>query len=228
MAFGHVQGTAVSRTVGATTVTLTLGAAPTRGNLVVAVFQIEPTTITGFGIKDGNSNVYTLTPKSPFATTNPGPIQQFFAYLSPAPANATAAVTATWTGTSSYYTFWLEEFSVPNGQIAIFDADFTANNTTGGTAINTPTVTPSGIQGELLYAATAPNGTVSAPTAGGAAGVWTGAAGGIVGGNMAEYVLSATAGQAVNFTQAPSSSWNAMGMAFYLLNHNLAISGAGG
>ncbi len=226
MAFGHVQGTAVSSTTGATTVTLTLAAAPTRGNLVVAVLQIEPTSITGFGIKDGNSNAYTLTPKSPFTTTTPG-ISQFFAYLSPAPANATAAVTASWTGTSSFYAFWLEEFSVPLGQMAIFDNDVTANNTTGATAVNTPTVTPSGIQGELLYAAVAPNGVVSAPAAGGTAGVWTGAAGGIVGGNMAEYDLTATAAQAVNFTQAPSAAWNGMGMAFYLLSHNLAIGGAG-
>jgi len=226
MAFGHVQGTAVSSTVGATTRTLTLGAAPTLGNIVVAVFQIQPTTITGFGIKDGNSNVYTLTPKSPFTTTNPA-ITQFFAYISPAPSNATAAVTATWTGTSTYFNFWLEEFSVPLGQMAIFDADFTANNTAGATAINTPTVTPSGIQGELLYGAVAPGGTVTAPVGGGTAGVWTGAAGGIVGGNMAEYDLSATAGQAVNFTQNAADSYNSMGMAFYLLSHNLAISGSG-
>jgi hypothetical protein len=227
MAFGHVQGTAVSSVTGATTVTLTLGAAPTRGNLVVAVFQIIPTTVTGFGIHDGNSNVYTLTPKSPFTTTNPG-IRQYFAYLSPAPANATAAVTASWTGTSTYYNFWLEEFSVANGQMAVFDNDVTANNTTGATAINTPSVTPSGIQGELLYAAVAPGGVVTAPVAGGAAGVWTGAAGGIVGGNMAEYDLSATAAQAVNFTQNAVNAWNGMGMAFYLLSHNLAISGVGG
>lgn len=226
MAFGHVQGTAVSSVVGATTVTLTLGAAPTIGNLVVAVFQIQPTSITGFGIKDANNNVYTLTPKSPFTTTTPA-ISQYFAYLSPAPANATAAITASWTGTSTYYNFWLEEFSVSNGTMAVLDADFTANNTTGATAINTPTITPSGIQGELLYAATAPAGVVTAPTAGATAGVWTGAAGGIVGGNMAEYDLSATAAQAVDFTQNAVQPWNGMGMAFYILSHNLAIQGAG-
>jgi len=225
MAFGHVQGNAVNGAAG-TTSTLTLGAAPTIGNLVVAVFQIIPTTITGFGIKDANNNVYTLTPKSPFTTTNPG-VTQYFAYLSPAPANATAAITASWTTAATYFNFWLEEFSVPNGQIAIFDNDITANNTVGGTAINTPTVTPSGIQGQLLYTAVAPGGVVTAPIAGGTAGVWTGAAGGIVGGNMAEYDLSATAAQAVNFTQAPTNAWNSMGMAFYLLSHNLAISGAG-
>jgi len=226
MAFGHVQGTAVSSVVGATTVTLTLGAAPAIGNLVVAVFQIQPTSITGFGIKDGNNNAYKLTPSSPFTTTNPA-ITQYFAYLSPAPSNATAAVTATWTGTSSYYNFWLEEFSVPLGQMAVFDNDITANNTVGATAINTPTITPGGIQGELLYAAVAPSGVVTAPVAGGTAGVWTGAAGGIVGGNMAEYDLSATTAQAVNYTQNAAVSWNSMGMAFYLLSHNLAISGAG-
>src|SRR5271166_1376599 len=226
MAFGHVQGNAVSSVVGATTVTLTLGAAPTLGNLVVAVFQIQPTTVTGFGIKDGNNNVYKLTPSSPFTTTNPA-ITQYFVYLSPAPSNATAAVTATWTTTSTYYNFWLEEFSVPNGQIAIFDNDITANNTVGATAVNTPTVTPSGIQGELLYAAVAPGGVVTAPIAGGTAGVWTGAAGGIVGGNMAEYDLTATAAQAGNITQNAADSYNSMGMAFYLLSHNLAISGSG-
>jgi hypothetical protein len=205
MSFAHVQGAGTfPGTV--TTATVTLGAAPTTKNIVCVAINLA-TAVTALTIHDGNSNSYTITPNSPQSSAGGG--NTYLAYLLSAPGNATAAITASWT-TAAPCSMWADEFSW-SGTAPVFDQDVIGT----GTAVtaNLPSVTPT-YSGSLLYSGCGSGGTITAPTAGGTLGVWTGATGGVLDGDMAEYDLSATGATAVQYTQNASNQWSAMVMAF--------------
>lgn len=212
--FSHIQGnSSISTGAGIVTNSVTLGAAPRLGDLVcVAVITDSGnnTSQTAMTVKDSNNNSYTVTPGSP-STALTGGGQVWLAYLLSAPANATAVINAAWTGATTSTEMWADEFS-PNSGIIAFDKDAKVTNNTPGTTINTPSITPA-TAGELLFACAASSGIITAPTANGTLGAWTGSGGGVQNGDMAEYDLAASVAQAVNFTQN-SSSWAAMAMAF--------------
>jgi hypothetical protein len=217
MSFTHVQGK-VAATAGSgspTTLAVVLNAAPTAGNLVCVAF-CPGVSVTGLTVKDANNNSYTVTPLSP-STFQTGCGQVWLAYLLSAPANASATINLSWTTTAQTAPAWVDEFSFTGGSAA-FDLDVANNTGVAGTTINTPSITPAGA-GELLFAGAAAGGTISAPVAGGAStnGVWTGAAGAITSGDMAEYRLSSSSGAtAVNYTQS-SGAWSGMAMALKIV-----------
>jgi len=206
MSFTHVQGTgAFPGTV--TTATVTMGAAPGLHHIVCFALNLATTTVTGVTVADTNGNTYTLTPHSPESNGLGG--NTYLAYLLSAPSNAAAGITASWT-TASSCSIWADEFSWIGLQ-PTFDTDIGAGGT-GGT-VNTPSITPT-YPNSLLYSACGSSGTITAPTAGGTLGVWTGSAAGVLDGDMAEYDLSASAATAVNYTQGATDIWSAMAMSF--------------
>lgn len=208
--FGHVQGTSHSAGGSASAVSATLGAAPTLGNLV-CVALVTATAVTALSVKDANNNVYTVTTNSP-STVQSGAGQVWLAYLLSAPSNASAVINLTWTTATNPPIVWADEFSISGGTCA-FDKDAKNNSAASSTTISTPTITPIGA-GELLYSGAAAGGAITAPTAGAVSGSWTGSAGAITNGDMAEYILSSGTGAiAVHYIQS-SGTWSAMAMAF--------------
>jgi hypothetical protein len=175
-------------------------------------------SVIGLSIVDSNSNPYAITPHSPAPLiTTPGTTgATYLAFLLPAPSNASATITATWTGTTgtSGVQVFADEFSFTGK--CVFDIDIAATNTTGAATITTPSITPTYGAGELLYSVAGSTGTITAPTAGATLGAWTGGGGGISDGDDAEYILSSAAGAtAVDYTQGAGQGWAAMAMAFY-------------
>lgn len=202
MSFSHVQGAGNLNLGAVTTLSVTLPAAPTQGNIVCIGF-IVAAAITSLVVSDANSNNYQYVNGG----GNGGAVFSDLLYLF-APSNATAAITATWTG-AAVPTIYADEFSY-SGILPIFDTSAFGFGT--GTAVNLPSLTPT-YSNSLLYSVCASGGTITAPTAGGTQGVWTGATGGIQDGNMAEYVLSATGATPVNYVQG-SAMWAATTMSF--------------
>lgn len=210
MAFTHIQGTGATTAASVLTLGVTLGAAPTAGNLVCFGIIITYTggSITSLTVKDGNGNPYTVTPQSPAPLVNDGTGNTgatYLAYMGEAPANASATITATWTGTTgtSGVQIFADEFHSTTG--CGFDTSAEASNATPGTTINTPSVTPT-YANSLLYAVAGSCGTVS-----GVGGAWVAGGGGVQDGDEAEYILSASAATAVNFGNS-SSGWATMAM----------------
>jgi hypothetical protein len=233
MAWTHIQSLGATTAAAVSTFGITLGAAPTVGNLVC--FGIIVTCNTGVSsaltIQDSNGNTYTLSPSSPAAqVTQTGGAggggmtgSTYAAYLV-APANASAVINATWTnGTTSGVQIFVDEFhsSLPG---ITFDTDGADANATGAINQTTPTVTVNHGAGELLWSISGSTNTYTAPTAGGTLGVWTGNGGGIQNGDIAEYDLSGPAGTTgVAYTQPAVYGWSGMVMAFY----NSGFSGSG-
>ena|SRR5208282_1808395 len=233
MAWTHIQGSGATTAAAVTTFSITLGAAPTVGNLVC--FGIIITCSTGVSsnllVRDGNGNTYTITPNSPSSqVTQTGGAggggmtgSTYAAYLV-APANASATITATWTnGTTLGVQIFVDEFHSSLSGI-VFDTDTAGSDATGAINQTSPSITPNYGAGELFWSISGSTNTYTAPTAGATIGVWTGNAGGIQNGDAAEYVLSgANAATAVNYTQSAVYGWSAMVVAFY----TSGFSGAG-
>lgn len=198
----HIQGALSAHGAFGTSQTVTLGAAPTLGNIVVVAAIVDSTSPGPITVKDSNNNAYTLTPSSPFIVAVG--FCCVIAVLYSAPANATAAITMSWTP-STQTSLWADEFAVNFG-LASFDSDAAIVAGTAGTVINQPALTPSTVN-ELLYAVTAPfNGVVTAPAAGVTQGAWVGVGGGIdPAGNSAEYALNVSSVTPLNFTDSFSS-----------------------
>jgi hypothetical protein len=213
MAFTHIQTIETFSGSGVTTLTATLGAAPTIGNIVCATLACSASSlITGVTVVDNNSNAYTLTPSSPSSFTLSGPIflQTCLAYLLVAPSNATAAIKATWTN-GAVMAMFVDEFSCSPGTQA-FDHDATGNDGgTPGTSINTPTIVPINAN-SLLYAVTMGQQTINSPSAGSPLNGWTFANN--ISDAEVEYILSATGTTTVSFVQSSSGPWSTMAMAF--------------
>jgi hypothetical protein len=198
MGFGHVQGNQTVTASGLTN-TVTWPSTPTPGNLLILAGLAGSRTSTPIiSIADANSNVYYLTPKSPFNISGVGLI---FVAWTVAPANASATVTITY-NTANNGNIFLEEFT-PSGNV-LFDLDVIGNVTNTGTTCNGVSITPSNIN-ELLYGVCSPsNGTITAPGPGATLGVWTGGAGNSVAGGTCyvEYDLAATGSTACNWTDS--------------------------
>jgi hypothetical protein len=199
---------------------LTLASAPTTGNLVCVGFDVY----TGAGtqpvvtISDGNNNQYTITPNSPNSTyaTTGGFV--YLAYLYPVPSNASATITVTSSITITAGDLRAQEFSLSRGTTA-FDLDIQGNGASG-TAINTPSITPT-YTGSLLYGyVVAPSGIASANAP------WTQDQAGISTADLdGEFITSSAAGAtALNFTASASSTWASMAMSFAPINTIYMIS----
>jgi len=214
----HRQGIQVS---GASplTVTLPLGN-PLLGSTVVlgAIFG----AISGLSFQDANSNPYTLTPLSPFTGANGNCA---IAYLLSAPANATAAITATWTGGGTIVLF-ADEFFLSGGTVS-FDGDVALfNGTCVSFTANAPSISP-GASSDLCYAVATAGDVFTNPTVGQAQGGWIGSA---VSGNgdCAEYALNVSSPLALNMTDRTSGdTFSALILALKAPNPNYAIEDYG-
>jgi len=240
MAWTEVQGkfayTSTSSGGAPTSISITLNSAPVAGHLVCVGMEVDfalTITLTNLLIKDSNNNPYTITPTSPLVNATVAPkIYIFLGYLV-APANASATINASWTlvnnSAGGEATIFVEEFVLPTGTAyPLLDKDSAGTGTTG-TTINTPSITPAN-SGELLFAYSIAYSVITAPTAGGSLGGWTGSAAGIEpnSGSMAEYILnSGTSSTAVDFTQTTSDGWSCMAMGFYSSSPNYIIDDYG-
>ena len=142
MGFTHRQG-ASGATASGNSVAVTLASTPNVGNVVCFGMTWGGSAISALSVKDGNNNVYTISPKSPTSDSLTA-----MAYLIVV-SNPHATITATWTGTAQAAAAWAEEFTVAGG-IAVFDKDVSSVGAGPGTAINLPTITPSS-NGALLW-----------------------------------------------------------------------------
>lgn len=190
MAFTHIQGGATTVAT-VQTASLVLGSAPKQGNLVCVAFNING-AITNVSVVDGNSNSYTPSTQSPYIMA---PNHVYLWYLLSAPANASATIKVSWTTAHSIGMF-ADEFNPGVGLTSLFDLDWIATGT-GVTTVSSPTLIPT-YANSLGYAFNAVGTTH--PVAGATLGSWTGSAGAIQNGGMAEYDLSITGSQAVDFT----------------------------
>lgn len=224
MSWTRVQGNVIA-TGAATTLSVVLGANPTKGNTVcVALLVGNSDPGSPITVADSNGNAYTLTPHSPQARANVNTAYVVLAYLINAPANASKTITATWV-TNESAIVWADEFSCA-GATAVFDKDIGANPTTNTTILNSPTITPTN-PNELLYAACSGAQVINHPLGGAVQGVWTGATTSPnFGVGMVEYDLSATSATAVDFTQSPSAAgWASLAMAFYSQDDIISVIG---
>lgn len=194
-----------------TSFSLTLGAAPTTGNIVCVAMEFFTNGISNLVVADGNNNVYAVTPSSP-STFLASAGYTWLAYLLQAPANASATLNFTW-ATSSVVNVFIDEFSVSGGG-QVFDTDAAAVNSIGAATINTPSIAARQ-PGGLLYASATPQATITAPDVGATLGIWTGGAGGLINSCGSEYVLSASGTNAVQFSQTAPDGWSGMAMSFY-------------
>lgn len=214
MSFRQIQGHSVA-TAGATTVTNILTSTPKLGNLICVGVSggAGQLPATGMRVQDANSNLYTMTPSSPRTVINSAgnADQVWMFYILSAPANVHKNIVATWSFNTQMFIF-ADEFT--SDGLVTFDVDGVGGvNGVNNTAIATPSVTPAK-SNSLVYAQCVTNQTISAPTAGSTLGSWTGSGGANQGGSMAEYDLSVTGAQAVQFTQNTSTDWSTMAMVF--------------
>lgn len=190
----HIQGTSTGNSTPATSIVLTLGAAPTTGNTVwmaVLFYAASGTTLTS--VQDSNSNSYTITPNSP-STFDATAGQIWLVYLNNAPANATTTITATFGATYVAAAIWGDEFARGTGT-GTFDNDAKALGSTG-TAINTPTVSVSGK--DVTYCAIAYQFSINSVDS-----PWT-EAGTTHSGSRAGYILNRSSNVAVAMTGSTS------------------------
>jgi hypothetical protein len=241
--FSHVQGAMVQVTRAWTSgpFTLTLASNPAQGDLVVAAFASLGCTNGGpspVTIKDANGNSYTVI--STPATLSQGVTSGlcsggtvyanlWLGYLLNAPSNASSTINVSWSSGQALGDVWADEFN-PSGGSVTFDASASVSSGSAtGTAISSPSITPS-LPNELLYGAAVPpelappTGSacpMTAPAAGARLGAWMGGAGGIPpltnyeSGGATEYDLNASGSTAVSFTnQCSGVKYAAMVAAF--------------
>src|SRR6266404_4114787 len=134
---GHIQSAATGTNGAGTTRIATFANNPAPGNVVaVGVEFFLAAGTTTFTVKDGNNNVYTVTPNSPSALNNQDSGQSGQARLLIAPANADKNITVTFgtdlgAGGGGY--IWAEEFSYVG--IASFDSDASAHGSSANPAL---------------------------------------------------------------------------------------------
>jgi hypothetical protein len=187
-------------------VSCTLASAPAAGS-AVAVFAVSHGQ-TALLVKDGNSNVYTLTPHSPSSTHDATAGSAWLAYFI-AGSSANPTVTASWgSGACTACSITVMSFPVVGGS-ATFDTDAIG---AGTGPISLPAVTPAG-SSELLIGACADSGGCGAVT-----GSWVASPTGL--GSFleaAEYSLAGSAATTVGFAgSVGSAAWDTIGMAFKL------------
>jgi hypothetical protein len=205
--FSHIQGKLLqSVNSGGLTMSGSLTAAPTPGNIVCVGIKYQPSTsqATFPTVKDGNNNSYTVIQDSGSVDwANSG--YAYLAYLLSAPANAHATITATFPANVTFGSIRAEEFSC-SAPGCTFDKYGVGGTVSGGGNVVTPSVTPTNT-GSLLYCFACPSGTISSANP-----PWTQDAAGIDGqGADGEYILSSSAGAtAANFTAG--SSYDSMAL----------------
>lgn len=223
--FTHLTGNSgVNNAARSSGTNFTLAATPTPGNLVTVFVLFTSNTATVCTLVDSNNNSYTVSPHSPNTTSDGANVPQIWCfYLLNAPANATSTLTVAWTGTDFVNQYWFaDEFTVSGGSI-LFDNDATGFQG-AVTTISSPTFTCTA-SNELVVAVGDCNGTLTAPTSGSTLGIWTGAGGGIVSNIiMAEYALSLSGANAVQFSINSSTAARAMAMGFYFVQDIINVT----
>jgi hypothetical protein len=186
---------------------VTLAAAPTKGNLVcvaIAAFN-GATAMTLNSVSDGNSNSYTVTPNSPSSSNVLSAGSLWLAYFLSASSSASATINANFSSSILDITTFAMEFAVAGGT-QTFDQDVVGSGL-AGTSVNTPSITPTNANSLLFAAVASASGATAAGTP------WT--IGQAQSNNADEYDLSASSLTGVNFTQI-SGSWDSMAMAFFV------------
>ncbi len=169
MAWSRVQsvGAAAALANNVLTQSVTLGAAPTTGDIIVAVVSISSGTSvpTIASVKDGNGNSFTLVKDIAFTTTSTD--GHMAVYVLVVPASPSTTVTANFTNNPSGAGSALlaVEFS---GTTATLDGTAAGNNQATG-SITQPAYSSSA-SNELLISALGDDGD---PTLAGAGGSWT-------------------------------------------------------
>jgi hypothetical protein len=216
------QTASVSGSYGGNNTVITLPNNPTTGNLVVlCVTSPGSGTLTA---ADANSNSYTATTSTPFAGSS---VQLGMFYLHNAPSNASKNVTITnGTITAGFQEAWIAEFSGA-ATTSAFERDGTASFGGPSATINTPSLTTTN-NGDVLVSCASGYAAISSANS-----PWTAIAT-AVNNQWAEYYVQATAGaQAVNYTQASSTNWDAIAAAFKAgagapaCRHTLSLMGVG-
>lgn len=203
-----LQHTYNSFGTGGSSVVGTLGSNPTTGNVVaVGGFVWNNIALTPtITISDGNGNTYTKSPNSPSTGDPTGAGYAYSAYFI-ATGTAEKTITVTSSRVEIVMTVWVAEVTVTGGT-ASFDNDATGSGASG-TTINTPTIPVAGTS-ELVVSYAAPDHAITA-----VGGAWT--AIDTIPSTLSDggaYILSVSAGTAVNFTQSSSGGWSSMGMSF--------------
>lgn len=193
MAWTLVQSwTAGQNTSGGTGTSASVGSTPTIGNLMVAMATSNVNTQASVVIKDGNSNVYTLTPHSLFNGAN-GSVAVAYWIVSGTPSTS---ISVTWASSATLIDLVVAEFS-GNTASLVFDVDASATSPSGTTA-TTPSITTTAA--DLVVAASHSGGTIT-----GGGGSWTVP---LAFGNADsfEYLTQTSPGsQAVSFTTSTST-----------------------
>lgn len=195
-----------------TSVTVTLGSVPNKGNLLTAVW-VGNSGSSNLVVKDGNGNLFTLSPKS--APFNFGGQYHYMAYLLTVPGNPSSSIIFSWTGTTGT-DVGVAEFIPDANCIFQFDQDATASGASQ-TTISTPVITPTFTNSMIYAVASIFSHNITAPTLSGTFQGWTGGPA-YLGGNtgvLDEWVLNTTGATAVAYTQSPANSFVATAMCFY-------------
>lgn len=190
-AFNSANGTSsISTTIS--------GGAPSQHHTMLLGLVMAGPTPTGITCKDSNNNSYSLATNSPAINTGQG-LHIYGYYLLDTPANATAVITCSWTG-SVFGELFVDDF-VDGAGTQVFDTGVATADpvSCSGTSLATPTLTPA-VAGELLYNTSAVVGLLSAPAAGGTLTGWTGANLDATNGPGTEYILSQGSAKAAAWT----------------------------
>lgn len=191
---------------------------PLIGNLVIASLGFYGGLPTAASVQDGNGNVYTPTPGTPFNSTLYGSSWWIFYWVvTGTPSANVKQVSQTGTGNPGLFA---TEFNVVGGT-PVFDTDVgvppAGNQKSDGAGhIGTPpSITPAAA-GELLFGACSPNNSITAPTTGSTLGGWTGAYIDSFLGWATEYILSCASGAtAASYTDnTANDTYNAAIAAF--------------
>lgn len=204
MAIALVSGQVISGISGfsVSPLTIALPNNPATGNfVVVGVTDSGSGTLT---VADSASNSYTATAATPFVASA-GRYGLFFLPNAPANANKTISISV---GTpNAFITAFAAEFSGVT-TASPFEREGSASFGGANTNINTPSITTTN-NGDLLFCVAQGYNTISSANS-----PWI-AISTTQGNTWAEYYIQSTAGaQAVDFTQASSTFWDAMSAAF--------------
>jgi hypothetical protein len=190
-----------------TPITCSLPAAPNTGDtvLVGTMWYTGSAETTTESIEDGNSNVYTIATTTPDADESAG--TPSVAYLLSAPANASAAITASF-GVNGDVAIWCDDFTVSGGTASFDDA----GNGSGTGNPNAPTLSATGPV-DLFYALATTQGSMTAIST-----PWQYGGGLTQDGSWGEQGAYATSTSAttVNFTNSGSDWWVAAAEAIKL------------
>lgn len=219
-AFTHSQGNSTGTATG-DTFPVVLGGAPAKGDVVCAGLVAFSATIVLTSIADSNGNVYADVPNSPaISPTIGGGVSVWLRCLIGAPANASAAVTATFTSVPSGALF-VEDWTAAGG-VPKLDTGASVLDSTTTTPSLTPSITPKSTN-EMFFSVVNPAGAGVSSTNS----PWTSTTVNRHG-TQAGYVTSASTATSVNYSATGNvGGWVNVEAAFFICPIGLLTLGAG-